>query len=590
MRRWLRPTTHTRVLFFMGVDLLLSLSTLYGAYLLRFNFRITEGFLDHFWSVAAVLLTLKWGFFWFFKNYSIVWRYFGLLDAKRLLLAHIGVYLSFFIIFSVFPSLFSPFPRSVIVIDFVLSFLFLGGVRFSKRLIVESNGLSITDQRAVIIGIASDIDMHIKSITKEGYNLSAIIAVRPSNYSLIGSFIRDIKIISLHEMEKLISFDGITTAIVDGSLSQDELRLIHEKLHTTPIRHIKRLITSGNLETSFVPLCVEDLLARHPKDLNIQTINNFIDGKSVLITGAGGSIGSEISLQCHAFGASALILVDHSEYNLYQIAEKIPQALPILCNIVNKESFETLVATHKPDILIHAAAYKHVPLCESNIQSALLNNIQGSRIVIDSAIKNNVAKIVIISTDKAVRPTNVMGTTKRIVELYAQNVDPKNSEIVAVRFGNVLGSSGSVIPKFKAQIQAGGPLTLTHPDITRYFMLIGEACQLVLQAAAIARGGELFILDMGEPIKIIDLAHTMIKLYAKEPIEIQMTGLRAGEKLYEELLMNESEQKTRFESIMIAGSTHYPIDQLNRDIDVLLNNNNPIDSLKQIVPEFTPKG
>jgi UDP-N-acetyl-D-glucosamine 4,6-dehydratase len=181
-----------------------------------------------------------------------------------------------------------------------------------------------------------------------------------------------------------------------------------------------------------------------------------------------------------------------------------------------------------------------------------------------------------------------MGTTKRIVELYAQNVDPKNSEIAAVRFGNVLGSSGSVIPKFKSQIDSGGPITLTHPDITRYFMLISEACQLVLQAAAIAKGKELFILDMGEPVKIIDLARTMIKLYAQGEVEIVMSGLRPGEKLYEELLIDESEQKTSYASIMIAGSTHYPIEQLNRDIQSLLEATNPIAVLKNIVPEFTP--
>jgi UDP-N-acetyl-D-glucosamine 4,6-dehydratase len=282
-------------------------------------------------------------------------------------------------------------------------------------------------------------------------------------------------------------------------------------------------------------------------------------------------------------------LVDHSEYNLYQISEQLPSAIANLSNIIDEESFSLLLKTHVPDIVIHAAAYKHVPLCEANISAAVLNNIQGSRNVIDCAIAYSVPKVVIVSTDKAVRPTNVMGATKRIVELYAQNVDSKKSEIVAVRFGNVLGSSGSVIPKFKAQIEAGGPITLTHPDITRYFMLIGEACQLVLQAAAIARGGELFILDMGEPIKIIDLAHTMIRLYAKTPIAVEMIGLRAGEKLYEELLIDESEQKTRFESIMIAGSSLYPIDQLNYDIETLLETDDPIASLVQIVPEFTPQ-
>jgi UDP-N-acetylglucosamine 4,6-dehydratase len=261
-----------------------------------------------------------------------------------------------------------------------------------------------------------------------------------------------------------------------------------------------------------------------------------------------------------------------------------------LCNIIDRETFEKIINDTKPDIVIHAAAYKHVPLCEANVQSAIMNNIVGSRNVIDSAIAHNVSKIVIISTDKAVRPTNVMGTTKRIVELYAQNVDPKNSEIVAVRFGNVLGSSGSVIPKFKAQIEAGGPITLTHPDITRYFMLISEACQLVLQAAAIARGGELFILDMGESVKIADLANTMIRLYATQPIEIVYTGLRPGEKLYEELLIDESEQKTAFESIMIARSTHYPIEKLQEDMEILIESENKIAALQKIVPEFQPSG
>jgi UDP-N-acetyl-D-glucosamine 4,6-dehydratase len=281
-------------------------------------------------------------------------------------------------------------------------------------------------------------------------------------------------------------------------------------------------------------------------------------------------------------------LIDNSEYNLYQIGERLPLASLHLTNILDKKALDTLIDSSKPDILIHAAAYKHVPLCEANIHATIMNNIIGSRNVIDSAIVHAVSKIVIISTDKAVRPTNIMGATKRIVELYAQNVDPKKSEIVSVRFGNVLGSSGSVIPKFKAQIDSGGPITLTHPDITRYFMLIGEACQLVLQATAIAKGGELFILDMGEPIKIADLARTMIRLYATKPIEIRMSGLRPGEKLYEELLIDESEQKTVFESIFIARSSPYPIEKLCDDIEKLVGSNTPIEALQKIVPEFKP--
>ena len=244
---------------------------------------------------------------------------------------------------------------------------------------------------------------------------------------------------------------------------------------------------------------------------------------------------------------------------------------------------------YKPQIVIHAAAYKHVPLVEDNISEAILNNVIGTKNSIDCAIKHNVEKFVLISTDKAVRPTNVMGTTKRICELYAQNVKPRNTEIVAVRFGNVLGSSGSVIPKFKMQISKDGPITVTHPDITRYFMLIPEACELVLQAASIGKGGEIFILDMGEPIKIVDLARKMIELSGKDNIKIEFTGLRPGEKLFEELLIDDSEANTQYKSITVAGKTFYDIDKLDEDILVLVNCKDKLEKLKLIIPEFKHK-
>jgi FlaA1/EpsC-like NDP-sugar epimerase len=247
---------------------------------------------------------------------------------------------------------------------------------------------------------------------------------------------------------------------------------------------------------------------------------------------------------------------------------------------------ENTFKKYKPQIVIHAAAYKHVPLVEHNILEGISNNIIGTKNCIDLSIKYGVEKFVLISTDKAVRPTNVMGTTKRVCELYAQNVDSKNTEIVAVRFGNVLGSSGSVIPKFKAQIEVGGPITVTHPDITRYFMLIPEACELVLQAASIGRGGEIFILDMGEPIRIVDLAKKMIELSGRNEINIEFCGLRPGEKLYEELLINDSDQKTKYESITVASPTYFDINELNQKIDELLVCEDKIAKLKEIVPEF----
>ncbi len=585
--QFLAPSSTKRLAFFLLFDTIISFSTLYLAYLLRFNFTIPEYFLNPFWIIVMTILVLKLCSTAFFGGYSFIWRFFALNDAKKLFFAHLAAYTLFTLIFLFFPEPFSPFPRSVIIIDLFLSFTLLGVLRFSKRLLLESSGNIRKLKPSIIIGISSNTDILIKSLLQGDHYPSAIVAILEKNHNMIGSTIHNIKIYDLSKILELIEKYHITTAIIEGSLPQDELKKIYTVLQSTSIQEIKRSVVLDNTVSGIEPLCIEDLLARHPKDLDTQTIKEFIKGKTIVIVGAGGSIGSEIVLQCHCFGASKLVLIDHSEYNLYQIGEQLPTAELRLCNILDKQMLDSIISSSKPDILIHAAAYKHVPLCEANIHAAIANNITGSCNVIDSAIEHNVAKIVIISTDKAVRPTNVMGTTKRIVELYAQNVTPYNSEIVAVRFGNVLGSSGSVIPKFKEQIDAGGPITLTHPDITRYFMLISEACQLVLQAAAIARGGELFILDMGEPTKIIDLARTMIRLYAHKEIEILTTGLRPGEKLYEELLIDESEQKTSFESIMIAGITYYPIDKLRHDIEALITSNEPIKLLKHIVPEFT---
>jgi len=588
--RWLHPSSAKRLLFFLLSDAILSLITLYGAYLLRFNFAIPEMFLTPFPRVALVIVGLKLFLIMMVGGYSFIWRFFALNDAQKLLYAHLLTYLFFVITFLVFPHFFSPFPRSVVIIDAFCSFTLLGGLRFAKQLVIHSLGNIHTLKPTVIIGISSHSDLLIHGLIKAGYYPLGLIAIREKNLSMIGSTICNIKVYDPTKLLSLIQTHSLTTAIIDGSLPQSTIQSLYATLQETSIRDIQRASILNDTISRVEPLRIEDLLARHPQDLDRTTIEHFIRGKVVAITGAGGSIGSEIALQCHQFGAKHLILIDHSEYNLYQIGEKLPHATLQLGSILHSQMLDTLWRTTHPDILIHAAAYKHVPLCEANGRIAIENNIHGSITLIDSAIAAKIPKIVIISTDKAVRPTNIMGTTKRIVELYAHNVDPCESEIVAVRFGNVLGSSGSVIPKFKAQIEAGGPVTLTHPEITRYFMLIDEACQLVLQAAAIARGGELFILDMGEPVKIATLAQTMIRLYATTPIEIVYTGLRAGEKLYEELLIDESEHKTMFESILIARSTPYPIDQLRRDIDHLLSTSEIVPALQKIVPEFRAMG
>jgi len=407
--------------------------------------------------------------------------------------------------------------------------------------------------------------------------------------------IDSIRIISKDELkEKLCANKYDLLLIAIPSALPKSINAIYEELK--PYFHEIKILPSLDLIFSDIflshqlkEITIEDLLARHPKDLDKVKISQFIHDKSIMITGAGGSIGSEIVRQCLKYGAKKLILIDHSEFNLYQLMEELhsDKLVPMMQSVLNESLMDKFFNSYKPDIFVHAAAYKHVPLVEANMEEGILNNVLGTKICIDLAIKHHVKKFILISTDKAVRPTNVMGATKRICELYAQNVVAKETQIVSVRFGNVLGSSGSVIPKFKAQIEKGGPITVTHPEITRYFMLIPEACELVLQTGAIGENGELFILDMGEPIKIADLAQKMIDLSGKKEIEIEFTGLRPGEKLYEELLINDSDKKTAYESIMVTNRTPYAIDKLCADIEELFTCNDKIAKLKEIVPEFT---
>jgi UDP-N-acetyl-D-glucosamine 4,6-dehydratase len=296
---------------------------------------------------------------------------------------------------------------------------------------------------------------------------------------------------------------------------------------------------------------------------------------------AGGSIGSEIVRQCDKFGAKKIIMVDKCEFNLYKISNEV-EGIKVLCS-VNSPLLEETFKKYKPEIVIHAAAYKHVPLCEENPKSCIFNNVFGSIKVINLAIKYKVKKLVNISTDKAVRPTSIMGATKRIVEIYAKSVPSAKTEIVSVRFGNVLGSSGSVVPFFKEKIENNENLPVTHPEITRYFMLIPEACSLVLQAGAIAKGGEIFILDMGKPVKIKDLAKKMIALSGKN-LKIEYVGLRPGEKLYEELLVNEADLTTKYESILIVNEKAVEFEKLKEDIEKLKED---IKILPEIVKDYT---
>lgn len=588
MKDFFRPTSLKRMGFFLIADLILSGLTLYLAYLLRFNFQISEEFLASFWLTYVVITWLKVFSLFIFKNYFIIWRFFGFYDAKNILKSHILAYALFIIIYLFFQEYFAPFPRSVIVIDFFLSLIFIGTLRGVKRFISEGRGQH-SMKTTLIIGANSKTNTIIQSALKKeiDYYPVAIISTEEDE-RMADAYINNVKVFDMSSLETVIKKKKIMAAILTERLPQNELKQLVDQLNKAGVTEIKQVKILGSEYEKLENLSIEDLLARHPQDLDIETISVFIAGKSVLITGAGGSIGSEIARQCQKFGAASLTLVDNSEFNLYQIGEQIGNADLKLLSVTDKVSLEAVFEEAMPQIVIHAAAYKHVPICEENQEMAVVNNVLGSKNVIDVSIEKGAEKVVIISTDKAVRPTNVMGATKRVTELYANNVEAKETEIVAVRFGNVLGSSGSVIPKFKQQIEAGGPVTVTHPEITRYFMLVSEACQLVLQTAAIAKGGELFILDMGEPVKIADLARQMIRLYGKEDeVEITFTGLRPGEKLYEELLLDESEQKTKYSSIFIAKPTKYDISKLIQDIEELLAAKDKVKALQNIVPEYT---
>jgi len=581
----IKYTNSERLLFFLISDILIITFTSYISYLLRFDMSMPPYMLESCILFIIFNLAIKINLYFVFKIYFIQWRFFSLRDFAKIILINFS---SSLVLLYIGYSFIDTFPRSVVFIEFFLSVFFLASIRGSKRIFYEL--VFRTGDETLIVGAGKDGEMMLRFLQKEKrYNPVAFLDLKSTR---VGTFIQGVKVKTAKEILK--EHKSIKNAIISSpNQSREELDNIYKFLKELSVESIKIASKLKNRDETeaLSNLSIEDLLARKPKDLDKETIKSFIDGKKILITGAGGSIGSEIARQCVKYGAKELILLDHSEFNLYSIYEELESesVFAVMHSILDLESFEKTFTKYRPDVVIHAAAYKHVPLVEFNIDEALKNNIVGTKNSIDLAIKYRVKKFILISTDKAVRPTNVMGTTKRICELYAQNSNHSETEIVAVRFGNVLGSSGSVIPKFKKQIELGEPITVTHPDITRYFMLIPEACELVLQAGSLGKGGEIFILDMGEPVKIVDLAKRMLELYNREDIEIKFIGLRRGEKLYEELLIDESEEHTKYESITVGKRTIYDIDTLTKDIEELFNSKDKIEALKRIVPEFEHK-
>jgi len=575
-----QPSQLKRKLFFIASDVVIIVVATLIAFGLRFDFDIPEMYQSSIYLVIYVLVLVRISLFYYFRIYNISWRHFGFKDTTGVV--YVLIFSTILLVFVSYLLRATEYilPRSIIPIEFFISLFLILALRVSKRLYLENMQSNITGKSTLIIASLDNANTILRTInTKESdYYPIAIINDKDKNIKVNG-----VEVYTLETFKELAI--ECEVAILDNTI---ELKEIYEDLNTLGILNIKVASDYGDYGADIKDVSVEDLLARHPKDLDKSKISAFIKDKIILVTGAGGSIGSEICRQCEIFEAKELILVDHSEYNLYAVAEEIKNVKVslVMQNITSTDLLDKTFQIYKPDIVIHAAAYKHVPLVEANIYEGIYNNVIGTKNMIDLSIQYGVEKFIMISTDKAVRPTNVMGTTKRICELYAQNSNGKGTDIVAVRFGNVLGSSGSVIPKFQAQIQADKNITVTHPDITRYFMLIPEACELVLQAGAIGTGGEIFILDMGAPIKIVDLAQKMIDLSGKQNIKVEFCGLRPGEKLYEELLIDDSDAKTAYESITVAAPTPYDLEQLNADIEALLKSDDKIAKLKEIVPEF----
>ena len=525
--------------------------------------------------------------FIFFNDYKLSWSKASVWTAYLKFFINSISFVLYFIFFEIFYEI----NYALLIFEFS-NFLFLIAIsiysyRYYKLGIFNNNENKVIIYGAGQAGIA---------VRKELSSLNNIIYFVDDDKKMHYRSIDGISIISPNKLIKVAKNNLINYTLIIAIPSAKNIKIISifEKFKMY-FKEIKILPPSSMVyhdkpfSQQLKKISILDLLARNPKDLDETMILKFIKNKTVLITGSSGTIGGELLNLCIKYKAKKIIALDHNEFGQYQLLEKNHKNLRIsVVSILNKSIIDTIFKENKPDLILHAAAYKHVHLSEYSYSSTIVNNIKGTKNIVDLAIKYCVANFVLISTDKAVKPTNIMGATKSIAELYCQNVSSLSTDVVCVRFGNVLGSSGSVIPKFQNQIDLDQNITVTHKDITRYFMLVNEACNLVLQSGAIGKNGEILILDMGNPIKISDLAQKMIDLSGKDHLKIRYTGLRKGEKLYEELLFNDSDKKTKYDSITVANKRIFDINKLNKSIDLLLKSNSrdKIKFIKKILPDF----
>lgn len=604
--------TKRRLIVFLSDTLLVSLALIL-AFLLRFDFTIPPQQMDLFWECLLVVMIVKPLVFIVTGFYKSMWRYASVQDAVEIFK---GVTLASVLAVAAVSFLrqFAPIPRSIFVLDWFLLFALLAASRLVWRVWRETYivGKRHEGARTLIVGAGEAGSLLFKEIRRQSHTVYDVIGFVDDSREKKGMKLHGIPVLgSSKELDALIAANEIRVVIIAmPSADGKTIKGVMDSCKNTDVT-FKTLPSIGELIDGTLTISqiknveIEDLLGRDQVMLDKKLIGNYLTGQRVLVTGAGGSIGSEICRQIARFSPAKLILLEQAETPLYEIEKELTELFPevrilaLVADVRDRDKVMQAFDVFTPEVVFHAAAYKHVPMMEYNPAQAVLNNVFGSRNIADAADEFKVRNLVMISTDKAVNPTNVMGATKRAAEIYIQALSwASSTRFTTVRFGNVLGSNGSVIPLFKEQIAKGGPITVTDKRIIRYFMTIPEATQLVLQAGSMGNSSEILVLDMGEPIRIIDLAEELIRLSGLIPyedIDIVVTGLRPGEKLFEELLIEgEGVLPTAHKMIKVLAPVHIELQPVRDELDRLYEaaRTNSVDelmkSLKRLVPEFKP--
>lgn len=597
-------------------DLTIAAMALGIAYLLRFDMMADQETVNKEWNQLSksiwLFFLVKFIVFYLLKIHQGLLRHTSTEDLKRIFFAvllssmlfFIGGYARYF-----FYDGFYLFPTSVLIMEFMASFVFLVGSRFTVKLsYLESKKSTEKKESVVIFGAGISGLITKKTIEQDTKNNQEVVAFIDDNKKLVGNRIEGTKVYQLDDLAHLVKQFNIKQCIIAvQQINSDRQREIANTCLTNGVAikkvpNAKSWINGSFSAKQITQINIEDLLGREAITLNIDKIRCDLERKIILVSGAAGSIGSGLCREIASFNPKLLVLLDQAESPLYDIQHELKELHPslnyeiVVGDICNEERMNKLFNAFPFEVVFHAAAYKHVPMMELNPAEAALNNIKGTKILADLALGHDVKKFVMISTDKAVNPTNVMGASKRIAEIYTQSLKNKSkTKFITTRFGNVLGSNGSVIPLFEKQIRNGGPITVTDERITRFFMTIPEACQLVMEAGTMGNGGEIFVFEMGEPVKIVDLAKKMISLSNLElgkDIEINYTGLRPGEKLYEELLANEENTlPTHHSKILIAKTREADTSSIDliHDLIALIpsqKNMEIVGIMKKIVPEY----